>query len=65
MISEARHQRRIMLMLRALLAICGESLRKCFMSQQLLVKVSFCVMGINGEPLDVKKRKISKEIISG
>lgn len=39
MISEARHQRRITLLLRALLAICGESLRKCFISQQLLVKV--------------------------
>lgn len=40
LICEARHQRRITLILRALLAICGESLRKCFISQQLLVKVS-------------------------
>ncbi|KAF2883089.1 hypothetical protein ILUMI_23081 [Ignelater luminosus] len=37
-ISEARYHRRMMLLLRALLAICGESLRKCFISQQLLVK---------------------------
>lgn len=40
-ISEVRHHRRMKLLLRALLAICGESLRACFMSQQLLVKVKF------------------------
>ncbi|XP_030748867.1 phosphatidylinositol 4-phosphate 3-kinase C2 domain-containing subunit alpha isoform X3 [Sitophilus oryzae] len=37
-ISEVRYHRRMKLLLRALLAVCGESLRKCFMSQQLLVK---------------------------
>uniref|UniRef100_A0A1Y1L4Z2 Uncharacterized protein n=1 Tax=Photinus pyralis TaxID=7054 RepID=A0A1Y1L4Z2_PHOPY len=38
MISEARYHRRMTLLLRALLAISGASLRKCFLSQQLLVK---------------------------
>ncbi|XP_076252250.1 phosphatidylinositol-4-phosphate 3-kinase catalytic subunit Pi3K68D isoform X2 [Rhynchophorus ferrugineus] len=37
-ISEVRHHRRMKLLLRALLGICGESLRKCFLLQQLLVK---------------------------
>lgn len=38
-ISDVRHHRRLMLLLRALLAICGENLRHCFISQQMLVKV--------------------------
>ncbi|XP_064214165.1 phosphatidylinositol 4-phosphate 3-kinase C2 domain-containing subunit alpha isoform X1 [Tribolium castaneum] len=37
-VAEGRHHRRLKLMLRALLAICGDSLRSCFLSQQLLVK---------------------------
>ncbi|XP_024085910.1 phosphatidylinositol 4-phosphate 3-kinase C2 domain-containing subunit alpha isoform X2 [Cimex lectularius] len=37
-ISDARYYRRLQLILRALIAISGESLRKTFMSQQLLVK---------------------------
>lgn len=37
-ISEIRHHRRLLLMLRALLAICGEALRNCFLSQQFLVR---------------------------
>lgn len=38
-VSEARYYRRLQLLLRALIATCGEALRKCFMSQQLLMKV--------------------------
>ncbi|KAI5702472.1 hypothetical protein M8J75_000487 [Diaphorina citri] len=37
-ISEARSHRRLQLLLRALIATCGEALRKRFMCQQLLVK---------------------------
>ncbi|CAH0389985.1 unnamed protein product [Bemisia tabaci] len=37
-ICNARYHRRLQLMLRALLAVAGEALRKRFMSQQLLVK---------------------------
>ncbi|KAL1459698.1 hypothetical protein WDU94_011655 [Cyamophila willieti] len=37
-ISEARSHRRLQLLLRALLATCGEALRNRFMCQQLLVK---------------------------
>ncbi|XP_050441435.1 phosphatidylinositol 4-phosphate 3-kinase C2 domain-containing subunit beta isoform X2 [Adelges cooleyi] len=37
-VSEARYFRRLQLLLRALIATCGQSLRKCFMSQQLLMK---------------------------
>nr|CAD7442876.1 unnamed protein product [Timema bartmani] len=37
-LSEARYHRRLQLMLRALLAMTGESLRQRFLSQQLLVK---------------------------
>ncbi|XP_011867449.1 PREDICTED: phosphatidylinositol 4-phosphate 3-kinase C2 domain-containing subunit beta isoform X4 [Vollenhovia emeryi] len=37
-ISCARYQRRLQLMLRALLAIIGDALRKSFLTQQLLVK---------------------------
>lgn len=44
-LSEVRHHRRMKLMLRALLAICGEALRTCFLSQQLLVKV--CNLFVN------------------
>lgn len=39
-IEESRYHRRMKLMLRALFAICGEALRNCFLSQQILVKVS-------------------------
>jgi phosphatidylinositol-4-phosphate 3-kinase len=39
-VCKARYQRRLQLMLRALLAISGEAMRQRFMSQQLLVKVS-------------------------
>lgn len=39
-ICAARHYRRLQLCLRALLATCGEALRNCLISQQLLVKVS-------------------------
>lgn len=38
-ISCARYQRRLQLMLRALLAVIGDALRKSFLTQQLLVKV--------------------------
>lgn len=38
-IAEVRYHRRLLLMLRALLAICGNALRTCFFSQQILVKV--------------------------
>jgi len=38
-VSEARYYRRLQLLLRALIATCGEALRKCFLSQQLLMKV--------------------------
>ncbi|XP_044761430.1 phosphatidylinositol 4-phosphate 3-kinase C2 domain-containing subunit alpha [Coccinella septempunctata] len=37
-IKESRYHRRMKLVLRALLAICGEALRNCFLSQQILVK---------------------------
>ncbi|KAL3279433.1 hypothetical protein HHI36_016944 [Cryptolaemus montrouzieri] len=37
-IRESRYHRKSKLVLRALLAICGETLRNCFLSQQLLVK---------------------------
>ncbi|XP_026681872.1 phosphatidylinositol 4-phosphate 3-kinase C2 domain-containing subunit gamma-like [Diaphorina citri] len=37
-IGEARSHRRLQLLLRALIATCGEALRKRFMCQQLLVK---------------------------
>ncbi|KAK9879212.1 hypothetical protein WA026_004058 [Henosepilachna vigintioctopunctata] len=37
-IRESRYYRRTKLLLRALLATCGEALRNCFLSQQLLVK---------------------------
>lgn len=40
-ISCARYQRKLQLMLRALLAVIGDSLRKSFLTQQLLVKVRF------------------------
>ncbi|XP_050532896.1 phosphatidylinositol 4-phosphate 3-kinase C2 domain-containing subunit beta isoform X2 [Daktulosphaira vitifoliae] len=40
-VSEARYYRRLQLLLRALIATCGEALRKCFMSQQLLMKELF------------------------
>lgn len=36
----ARYYRRLQLMLRALLAVIGESLRNSFLTQQCLVKVS-------------------------
>lgn len=39
-IDEMRHHRRMKLMLRALLEICGEALRSCFLTQQVLVNVS-------------------------
>lgn len=41
-VCQARYQRRLQLMLRALLAISGEAMRQRFMSQQLLVKVNNC-----------------------
>lgn len=37
-VAESRHHRRTSLMLRALLAMCGEALRNCFISQQILSK---------------------------
>lgn len=37
-VSESRYYRRLQLLLRALIATCGEALRKCFLSQQLLMK---------------------------
>lgn len=37
-IGDVRHHRRLLLLLRSLLAICGENLRNCFISQQMLVK---------------------------
>lgn len=40
-ISCARYQRRLQLMLRALLAVIGDALRNSFLTQQLLVKVCF------------------------
>lgn len=40
-ISCARYQRRLQLMLRALLAVIGDALRNSFLTQQLLVKVRF------------------------
>lgn len=40
-VSEARYYRRLQLLLRALIATCGEALRKCFLSQQLLMKVVY------------------------
>ncbi|XP_050296018.1 phosphatidylinositol 4-phosphate 3-kinase C2 domain-containing subunit alpha [Anthonomus grandis grandis] len=55
-ISEVRHHRRMRLLLRALLAVCGESLRKCFMSQQLLVKQLSDIADI------VKKAKDSQKL---
>ncbi|KAF5287684.1 hypothetical protein FQA39_LY15784 [Lamprigera yunnana] len=55
-ISEARYHRRITLLLRTLLAICGESLRKCFLSQQLLVK------DLNEVALVVQKTKESQRL---
>ncbi|RZB62205.1 phosphatidylinositol 4-phosphate 3-kinase C2 domain-containing subunit alpha, partial [Asbolus verrucosus] len=55
-ISEVRHHRRMKLMLRALLAICGEALRTCFLSQQLLVK------DLNEIAEAVKKTKESQRI---
>ncbi|XP_048517557.1 phosphatidylinositol 4-phosphate 3-kinase C2 domain-containing subunit alpha isoform X3 [Dendroctonus ponderosae] len=56
-ISEVRHHRRMKLLLRALLAICGESLRKCFMSQQLLVKQ------LNDAADNLKKAKDSQKLV--
>ncbi|XP_025834319.1 phosphatidylinositol 4-phosphate 3-kinase C2 domain-containing subunit beta-like [Agrilus planipennis] len=40
-IGDARYFRRMLLMLRSLFAICGEALRSCFFSQQILVKVGY------------------------
>ncbi|XP_066255577.1 phosphatidylinositol 4-phosphate 3-kinase C2 domain-containing subunit alpha isoform X2 [Euwallacea similis] len=56
-ISEVRHHRRMKLLLRALLAICGESLQKCFMSQQLLVKQ------LSDIAENVKKAKDSQKLL--
>jgi phosphatidylinositol-4-phosphate 3-kinase len=53
-ISEVRHHRRMKLMLRALLAVCGEALRASFLSQQLLVK------DLNDIAEGVKKTKESQ-----
>ncbi|XP_044261895.1 phosphatidylinositol 4-phosphate 3-kinase C2 domain-containing subunit alpha [Tribolium madens] len=53
-VAEVRHHRRMKLMLRALLAICGDSLRNCFLSQQLLVK------DLNDLAETVKKTKESQ-----
>lgn len=58
LVAESRYHKRLQLILRALLAISGEALRKTFMSQQLLIKVrqlfivqkfrySFCTMRAN------------------
>ncbi|KAK4883151.1 hypothetical protein RN001_006470 [Aquatica leii] len=55
-ISEARYHRRITLLLRTLLAICGESLRRCFLSQQLLVKE------LNEVAINVQKTKDSQRL---
>ncbi|CAG9769508.1 unnamed protein product [Ceutorhynchus assimilis] len=56
-ISEVRHHRRMKLLLRALLAICGESLRTCFLSQQFLVK------HLNDTAENVQKAKDSQKIV--
>ncbi|XP_060523562.1 phosphatidylinositol 4-phosphate 3-kinase C2 domain-containing subunit alpha isoform X2 [Cylas formicarius] len=55
-ICEVRHHRRMKLLLRALLAVCGESLRKCFISQQLLVKQ------LDDSADNVKKAKDSQKL---
>ncbi|KAL1487744.1 hypothetical protein ABEB36_015580 [Hypothenemus hampei] len=55
-VSEVRHHRRMKLLLRALLAICGNSLRTCFMSQQLLVKQ------LNDAAENVQKSKDSQKL---
>ncbi|KAJ8958339.1 hypothetical protein NQ318_017485 [Aromia moschata] len=55
-ISEVRHHRRLKLLLRALLAICGKSLGDCFLSQQSLVK------RLNDVAEDVQKTKESHRL---
>lgn len=54
--NELRHHRRKKLLLRSLLAICGESLRKCFVSQQILVKE------LNETAEEVKRTKESHRL---